>query len=58
MFKRDMINSYPNVTRVEVISESGREYVNWNCHSVQVSEQDEGRTIKIFLQNDMADKQT
>jgi hypothetical protein len=40
------------VTRVEVISQNGREYVNMSCHSVVVSEQDEGRTIKIFLQKD------
>lgn len=39
------------VTRVEVISQNGRDYVNLKCHSVMILAQDEGQTIKILLQN-------
>ena len=38
------------VTRVEVIDENGRSYVNWNKNNiVNISIQDEGRTMKIFI---------
>ena len=39
------------VTRVEVIDENGRVYVHTACKEVKLSEQDEGRTLKIFLRN-------
>lgn len=45
----DYIKNYPYITRVEVIGKNGREYVQYNCSNVQVSEQDEGRTLKVFL---------
>jgi hypothetical protein len=45
----DYIKNYPYITRVEVIGKNGREYVNYECSNVQVSEQDEGRTLKVFL---------
>lgn len=45
---KDTIKSLPKVTRVEVIGK-GREYVNMNCKNVQISMQDNERTIKIFL---------
>jgi hypothetical protein len=45
----DYIKSYPLINRVEVISKNGREYVQYDCSHVQVSEQDDGRTLKIFL---------
>ena len=45
----DYIKSYPLITRVEVIGKDGREYVNYECSNVQVSEQDQGRTLKVFL---------
>jgi hypothetical protein len=32
-----------------VIGKNGREFVQYNCSNVQVSEQDEGRTLKVFL---------
>ena len=36
-------------TRVEVIDENGRSYVNWNENNiVEISTQDEGKTIKIY----------
>lgn len=39
------------VTRVEVIDEKGRSYVNWDKDNVVwVELQDEGRTLKIFIQ--------
>ena len=45
----DYIKSYPLINRVEVIGKNGREYVNMECSHVQVSEQDNGRTLKVFL---------
>lgn len=39
------------VTRVEVIDEKGRSYVNWDKdNTVFIQLQDEGRTLKIFIQ--------
>lgn len=45
----DFLQDYPNVTRVEVITNNGREFVRYECSNVQVSLQDDGRTIKVFL---------
>ena len=45
----DFIKSYPDVTRVEVITNNGREFVQYECSNVQVSLQDDGQTIKVFL---------
>ena len=45
----DYIKSYPLINRVEVIGKNGREYVQYDCSNVQISEQDEGRTLKVFL---------
>jgi hypothetical protein len=45
----DFIKNYPKVTRVEVITNSGREFVRYECSDVQVSLQDDGQTIKVFL---------
>lgn len=45
----DHIKNYPDVTRVEVIGSEGREYVRYECSNVQVSLQDGGQTIKVFL---------
>jgi len=39
------------VTRVEIIDQNGREYVNNSCEAVDVHLQDDGRTMKIFIQN-------
>ena len=47
----DNLNEQDLVTRVEVISENGRDYVNAQCSNVRIATQDDGRTIKIFLQN-------
>jgi len=40
-----------DVTRVEIIDDQGRAYVNRFCKNVRVSSQDQGRTLKIFLDN-------
>jgi hypothetical protein len=45
----DYIKNYPLINRVEVIGPNGREYVNCECSNIQVSEQDDGRTLKVFL---------
>jgi hypothetical protein len=45
----DFIYSYPQVTRVEVVTNNGRELVRYECSDVQVSLQDDGQTIKVFL---------
>ena len=45
----DFLQSYPEVTRVEVITNNGREFVRYECSNVQVSLQDDGQTIKVFL---------
>ena len=44
----DMILPNP-ITRVEVIDNTGRAYVNLSVNLVQLQEQDEGRTLKIFI---------
>ena len=43
------LKHYPNVTRVEVIGNDGREFVRYGCSNVQVSLQDDGRTLKVSL---------
>jgi hypothetical protein len=45
----DYIKNYPLINRVEVIGKNGREYVQYDCSNVQVSEQDDKRTLKVFL---------
>jgi hypothetical protein len=45
----DFSKNYPDVTRVEVVTNEGREFVRYECSDVQVSLQDEGQTIKVFL---------
>ena len=39
-----------NVTRVEVIDQKGRSYVNWNRNNqVKILMQDDGKTMKIII---------
>jgi len=45
----DFLKNYPEVTRVEVVTNNGRELVRYECSNVQVSLQDDGQTIKVFL---------
>jgi hypothetical protein len=47
------------ITRVEVIDENGRSYVNWNeRNNVFYQLQDEGRTLKVFVNRQDADLMT
>ena len=48
----DFLKPYPEVTRVEVVTDNGREFVQHDCTNVQVSLQDDGRTIKVFLKQE------
>jgi len=45
----DFIKDFPYVTRVEVITDTGREFTHYQCSNVHVSLQDNGRTIKLFF---------
>jgi len=47
----DFLKNYPEVTRVEVITHNGREFVQYECSNVNISLQDDGRTIKLFVIN-------
>lgn len=50
---REAQQDIPNITRVEVIDENGRSYVNWKpTNKVVLQVQDEGRTLKVFISND------
>lgn len=40
---------FADVTRVEVIDETGRAYVKYNRSDVEISIQDDGRTLKLFV---------
>lgn len=40
---------YKDVTRVEVIDNKGRVYVKNSVERVWLSEQDDGRTLKVFV---------
>jgi hypothetical protein len=45
---------YPldKVTRIEIIDQEGRSYVNWDENNkVELSFQDDGRTLKVFIGN-------
>lgn len=45
----DFLKNHSGVTRVEVITNDGREFVRYGCSNVQVSLQDDGRTLKVSL---------
>ena len=44
-------NQTGKITRVEIIDETGRVYVNNDVESCQLMFQDDNRTLKIFLKN-------
>lgn len=44
------------ITRIEVIDKDGRQFARWNC-SVVTSIQDNGRTLKLFLNKSNGAKQ-
>ena len=37
-----------NITRFEVIDDSGRAYTSWN-REIELSLQDDGKTLKVFI---------
>ena len=39
------------ITRVEIIDETGRVFSRWNQH-VDISMQDDGQTMKVFIKRD------
>lgn len=41
--------NFSSVTRVEVIDREGRSYSNRSTHSIELQFQDNGRTLKLFL---------
>lgn len=46
------------VKRVEVIDENGRSYVNWSpANKVEISIQDDGKTLKIFISRHKIEKE-
>jgi len=45
-----MVIEHKKVNRVELVTQDGREFVNWECKNVKTSLQDDGRTLKIFLE--------
>ena len=47
---------FPDVTRVEVIDENGRSYVKYNCNNVKMCLQDDGYTLKLFLDKENKDE--
>jgi hypothetical protein len=47
---REFNGKLTQITRVEVIDENGRTYVNWKKENkVEISIQDDGRTLKVFI---------
>ena len=48
----DLYKTTKNITRVEIIDQKGRSYVNWNKNnSVKILIQDNGKTMKIVISN-------
>lgn len=41
--------STSQITRLEVIDDTGRAFVSWDLASVELSYQDDGRTLKVFI---------
>ena len=51
----DTILDTREVTRVEVIDENWRQYTNYNCTLVNLSFQDNSRTLKVFINSNQND---
>lgn len=43
------VDNFEKVTRVEIIDAQGRSYVKYGVTAVDISLQDDDRTLKIFL---------
>ncbi len=39
-----------NITRVELITQHGRQYVAWDIKHASIMLQDEGKTLKLFVE--------
>ena len=48
---------FEKVTRVEVIDNQGRSYTKWGVTGIELSLQDDDRTLKIFLTEKDTDEQ-
>jgi len=46
----DLPKPFNDITRLEVIQNSERKFVQWDC-KIDVSIQDSGRTMKIFVED-------
>jgi len=46
-----------NATRLEIIDENGRVYSRWDIDSLEVSVQDSGQTVKLFVNRNFTGKQ-
>lgn len=44
------MDNYSKVNRVEVIDNKGRAYTKYNVESVYCQLQDDGKTLKVFIQ--------
>jgi len=45
------VQTYADVNRVEVIDSQGRSYAEYKASDVEISFQDDGKTLKVFLKN-------
>jgi len=45
------LESYPLVNRVEIIGRTGREFVKHEIEGISTSIQDNGRTLKVFVES-------
>ena len=54
-FEQPSEHEWKDVTRVEVIDDNGRAYVGYGLESVSHSVQDDGQTLKIFVENEKHD---
>lgn len=55
-FYKSHLTTLPRCTRVEVIDDKGRSYVNWEEGNVVKFElQDDGKTLKVFINKNKSD---
>lgn len=45
---KELVN-FDKVTRIELIKDGKRSFVTWNAKHVQLSLQDDNRTLKVFF---------
>lgn len=52
MYRLPPVTLLEKVNRVEVIDQNGRSYVNWKpTNKTELSLQDDGKTLKVFISN-------